>query len=254
MEESMKNLSLVLALALALGCAGHPTTARSLNLGKQRAAIALSAGSNNNVAITSPSGNTTTVMRFTVDAAGSTVSGLDASTVSDGDLFIVRNESATGNLTLTNADTSSLAANRLLTPGAVSVILAPRGSALVTYDSTLSRWMASLAPTSPTFVTDVTIGSTGHLLASSASTPALSSCGGSPAIVASSTDVAGKYTSGSAATTCTITFATTWGTAPTCIVAPEGSATMPTYTVSATAITVSVDIASTTYNYICIGR
>jgi hypothetical protein len=93
---------------------------------------------------------------------------------------------------------------------------------------------------------------TGHILAVAGGTPVLSSCGtGSPTVTG--TDAAGHYTTGGTATTCTLTFATTYTNTPNCIVTAQGTATEPTYTVSATAITVTVDIANTTYSYICIG-
>jgi len=96
-------------------------------------------------------------------------------------------------------------------------------------------------------------GSIGHI-ASQGSTPALSSCGTSPTLDTGSTDFAGSYTTGSAATTCTITFGTAYAAAPSCSVDANGNATQPTFTVSQTAITVTVDIASTKYSYICVGK
>lgn len=105
------------------------------------------------------------------------------------------------------------------------------------------------------FFGSTAVGISRHLAFSAAqvaNVPALSSCGTAPSLQAGSNDVAGKFTTGSAATTCTLTF----GTArtvniPSCRLTPEGSATQPTYTVSLTAIVASVDIASTVYNYDC---
>lgn len=82
--------------------------------------------------------------------------------------------------------------------------------------------------------------------------PALSTCGTGPAIQAGSNDQAGRLVTGSGATTCTITFARTYGSAPACVVSAE-VATQPTYTVSATAITFATSIASTAYHYNCRG-
>lgn len=234
---------------------------RGINLGRQRATITLTTGNNNNVAIRGAVGNTTSLITMTAASGGSTVTGMDATAMDDGDLFWIRNVSTTDNITLTNADSNSLAANRFSTQNASSLVLTPLTSAVVEYDASLG-WIVMLAPagnptlTAATINGNLTLASTGHLKASSSSTPALSTCGStpSPSIVSNSTDVAGKYTTGGTATTCTITFATTFTTAPTCIVATEGAATQPTYTVSATAITVTVDIAQTTYNYVCIGR
>lgn len=84
--------------------------------------------------------------------------------------------------------------------------------------------------------------------------PSLTSCGSTPSPTITGSDMAGTVVTGGTATTCTITFATTYGTAPTCIMEAEGATTHPTYTVSATAITVTVDIATTTYDYICVGH
>lgn len=93
---------------------------------------------------------------------------------------------------------------------------------------------------------------TGHISTVGATTPTLTSCGSSPSPTINGSDVAGRYTTGGTATTCTITFAATYTNPPSCIVHAEGTATQPTYTVSATAITVSVDIAATVYDYHCI--
>lgn len=79
--------------------------------------------------------------------------------------------------------------------------------------------------------------------------PALSSCG-TGTIDANSSDRAGIFTTG-AITTCTLTFATTYTNKPSCSVWPEGIATVPTCTISATAITCSVVATTTPYHYQC---
>lgn len=84
--------------------------------------------------------------------------------------------------------------------------------------------------------------------------PVLSTCGTSPVADTGNNDAAGTFTTGSAATTCTLTFAVAYGNAPSCIVQGKGTATQPTYTVTTTAITMSVSIASTPYSYICISK
>ncbi len=81
--------------------------------------------------------------------------------------------------------------------------------------------------------------------------PVLSSCGTAPSFTGS--DTALRLTTGSAATTCTVTFGVAHVTAPACVITPQGAAVQPTYTVSATAISMTVDVASTVYNIICIG-
>lgn len=242
----MKNYISILAFAFVTIACSSPPEHRGINLGKQNAAITLAAGNNNDLAIASARGNTTTMLRLTADAAGSTLTGMDASTVADGDLFLLRNEAAAGILTITNADALSLLANRFVLANASSYILPPKSGALVEYDSALGWTMPLAVSGQPTF--------TGKIKSNGTGIPVLSGCGTTPTIVAGSTDFAGKLTTGSAATTCTITFSSTWGTAPSCILTPEGGATHPTYTTSATAITVTVDIASTVYNYVCVGR
>lgn len=83
--------------------------------------------------------------------------------------------------------------------------------------------------------------------------PALSTCGTSPSAVVGN-DTIGKFTTGSAATTCTITFNVAYNVAPACALLPQGNLNFPTYTTSTTAITVTVDVASTAYAYICISQ
>lgn len=90
-------------------------------------------------------------------------------------------------------------------------------------------------------------------LASTGTAPTLSSCGTSPTVDSGATDVAGSFTTGSGATTCTVTFSGAYSATPTCVVGGSG-VTSPTYTVSTTAITMSVDVASTKYNFICVGH
>jgi hypothetical protein len=81
--------------------------------------------------------------------------------------------------------------------------------------------------------------------------PVLSSCGTAPSFTG--TDVSMKLTTGSAATTCTITFGTPFIVAPACLVVGNGSPAVlvPTYTSSTTALTITVDIASTVYSVLC---
>lgn len=91
------------------------------------------------------------------------------------------------------------------------------------------------------------------ILSTSTVSPVLTSCGTAPSIVGN--DTVGKVTTGSAATTCTITFTTAFNVAPACIISPQGaSPVIPTYTTSTTALTMTVDVASTVYNYICMSQ
>lgn len=88
-----------------------------------------------------------------------------------------------------------------------------------------------------------------HILNRDSNAPVLSGCGTSPSIAGN--DSVGKLTTGSAATTCTVTFSLAYAVAPACVISAQGTATQPTFTTSTTAITITVDIASTVYNYIC---
>ncbi|HSN26961.1 MAG TPA: hypothetical protein VLT45_11760, partial [Kofleriaceae bacterium] len=87
---------------------------------------------------------------------------------------------------------------------------------------------------------------------SAAGKPALTSCGTSPSNTGS--DIAGTFTTGTGGTTCTATFAKTFTNAPSCVFSTNGSATLPTCTVSATAITCSTTVAATTYAYHCVSQ
>lgn len=220
----------------------HDEARKKINLGNQQTAITLVVGSNNDLNIASGGNNTTTVIRLIANASNSTLTGVSSTlaNVGDGDLFLFRNEAAAGTITITNEDSLSVAANRFLTPSAAPITLQPKAAVWVEWDKTSVRWIATPSGTSAD-----------HVISNSTA-PALTSCGTSPAVVGS--DVAGVVTTGSAATTCTITFARTYTTAPSCYFLPTGTATMPVYTVSATAITVATDIASTVYNYGCTGR
>lgn len=81
--------------------------------------------------------------------------------------------------------------------------------------------------------------------------PVLSTCGTAPSFTG--TDTALRLTTGSAATTCTVTFGVPYVAIPACVITPQGAAVQPTYTVSITAISMTVDVASTVYNIICMG-
>lgn len=237
------------ALIALIGCqrASDPGSlpVKKINLGKQVAAIQLTAGNNNDLNI-APSGNTTTMIRLLANSSGSTLTGISVGAMSDGDLFLLRNDAASGAITITNADTNSLAANRITTQNGLSLVIPPRGAMWLEYDGT-----AGLVASPGLSIGDTAIGATGHLR-STGTAPTLTSCGTSPTIAGG--DLAGVVTTGSGATTCTITFSRTFTSAPSCYFLPTGTATMPVYTVSATAITVTTDIASTTYSYGCIGQ
>ncbi len=81
--------------------------------------------------------------------------------------------------------------------------------------------------------------------------PTPSSCGTSPTVAGS--DTAGLITVGSGATTaCTVTFSSTWTTAPYCVLSWQTNLVSMQYTVSATAISITqTGTASDKINYIC---
>lgn len=83
--------------------------------------------------------------------------------------------------------------------------------------------------------------------------PVVSNAGATPLLTAGSTDTAGQFSSTAATTTATLTFGTAWNTAPVCVVQEQGGAVAPTYTVTTVAIVVTVLVAATNYNYICMG-
>lgn len=86
-------------------------------------------------------------------------------------------------------------------------------------------------------------------------TPALSSCGTSPAITG--TDTNGRVTTGTGTPTgCVITFSTAYTATPACVVVSQTAyaTTTPAYTVSTTAITLTQAAGdSRIYNYVCVG-
>lgn len=94
-------------------------------------------------------------------------------------------------------------------------------------------------------------GASGH-----SGTPALTSCGTSPAI--SGTDSAGTVTMGTGSPTgCVITFALAYAAAPYCVVTSQTAygTTALAYSVTATAITtVQSAVSSNLVNYNCIAR
>lgn len=95
----------------------------------------------------------------------------------------------------------------------------------------------------------------GHLTNTSAA-PALSSCGGAGLAITGS-DAGGTVTVGSTpSTSCIITFATAFGTAPACVVSPaSGVLAAFSYVVATDKITVTqTSTASNTIQYVCVGK
>jgi len=224
-------------------------------------------GTQNNFTI-----NAGTLVLRASPASATTYSGFTGGT--EGRMLIVEVTGA-GVVTLTNLDAGSTSANQLLVNGGSGATLVggtTNSTAFLLYDATASHWRM-IAQNSTTIAGAITIGNTltangisttGGLTASGAShikstgnAVSFSTCGTSPACNSTTcNDISGTFTTGSAATTCTITFGATYTGADdaTCLMMPMGTATMPVYTVSATAITMSTSIASTKYKYICVGH
>lgn len=105
----------------------------------------------------------------------------------------------------------------------------------------------------------LSVNNVGHVNvddAVTASFPVISTCGGTPVLVAGSNDHAGKVTIGTGATTaCTVTFGTAYANTPSCIVMPGSAVTLYLSAESSSAFTVtsSGDMTGTTINYHCIG-
>lgn len=94
---------------------------------------ALAAGNNNNFALPA----NVSRIRFSANAAGSTLTGLGAGT--DGQVIVIQNISA-NDLTLSPEDALSLAANRFAING--SQILGQNQSLAFMYDTGIARWTA----------------------------------------------------------------------------------------------------------------
>lgn len=94
---------------------------------------ALAAGNNNDFALPA----TVSRIRFSANAAGSTLTGLGAGT--DGQVIVIQNISA-NDLTLSPEDVNSLAANRFAINGAQ--VLGQNQSLAFMYDSGVARWTA----------------------------------------------------------------------------------------------------------------
>lgn len=85
----------------------------------------------------------------------------------------------------------------------------------------------------------------------SGTAPAVSSCGTSPTIVGS--DTAGKLTTGSGPlTNCTITFASAYANAPSCVASTAPNEVIGVVTTTSTAVFGGADITSQVINYICV--
>lgn len=77
--------------------------------------------------------------RITGNVVTSTITGIDSTAAEDGDSFTLTNVGAE-TILLSNEDTGSLAANRIITGDTNNFVLAEDQSAQLRYDATTSRW------------------------------------------------------------------------------------------------------------------
>lgn len=161
----MKKIALLLSLALITACGAHSDRkGAGINLGRQPTAITLLT-TNNDVALSVAHAAVGTIVRLTPAAGGSTVTGFDSSLAEDGDLIMLRNDGTSDSITLTNGDTGSLAANRMLLGEAHSVIIAPKNSMWMEYDKTATSWV--MGPGQPSTLNALTL--TGSITSTSGS-------------------------------------------------------------------------------------
>lgn len=146
-----KHVAALLPVIALLACHHDPGRKGAINLGVQPTAITLLT-TNNDVQLSVAHAAIGTIIRLAPASGGSTITGFDSSTMEDGDLLMLRNDSDTDVVTLTNADTASLAHNRMVLPAAASVVIAPRHSMWLEFDKTAASWVAGPGlPNTPTF-------------------------------------------------------------------------------------------------------
>lgn len=100
-----------------------------------------------------------------------------------------------------------------------------------------------------------TIASSGHIIMKNNLAPTIACTAGSPTVETGSTDVAGEFTAGAAATACTLTFAKPWTVAPVCVGAADSATglALGIQTTTTTAVFNSATIGGVAINYICMG-
>ncbi|MBM4252935.1 MAG: hypothetical protein FJ146_13265 [Deltaproteobacteria bacterium] len=124
------------------------------------------------------------------------------------------------------------------------------------YTAALMGGNVGVGTTAPRATLDVS----GHIGASSSSTPTISSCGASPVIVGN--DTRGRVTFGtSAPTSCTVNFTTPYETTPYCVISVYGATNINTGSLNARisaashlsfTITLATGTSSIEFNYICL--
>jgi hypothetical protein len=79
----------------------------------------------------------------------------------------------------------------------------------------------------------------------------LSACGTSPTLGASSTDHVGTVTAGSGATSCTLTWASTWSSAPSCNVTSRSGLALSYTPATGALVVTATGLGGTTFDYRC---
>ena len=127
-----------------------------------------------------------------------------------------------------------------------------------TTGSTVGTGLVGIANSGPTATLTVGDGAGSatqgnHIAFVNTTQPALTSCGGgSPALDATGSDVAGTITEGSSATGCVLTFNKAFATAPHCTVSSSTGLASLTWTISTTLLTISNSSTSSgKVSYIC---
>lgn len=103
---------------------------------------ALALGNNNNYAgllTGSANNNMRHWVRLVGDAGGSTITGIDATAVQDGDTFELTNVGA-NTIDIAHQSASSTAGNRIISPTGATYQIAADETVLVRYDATTGRW------------------------------------------------------------------------------------------------------------------
>ena len=83
--------------------------------------------------------------RVTGNATTSVITGIDSAAAQDGDQFTLTNVGS-DTILLSNEDTGSAAANRIITPDGQNFVLSENRSASIRYDATSARWRIITAP------------------------------------------------------------------------------------------------------------
>lgn len=129
---------------------------------------------------------------------------------------------------------------------------------LANYGTGSSMWLAAKGDVhlGTTTVESTKLTTKGHWVqTTSTGTPGLSAAcgtGGGQAIVGN--DNRFEVITGAASTSCVITFVNTWTSKPICNITTEGGIALPTYTVSPTAVTITVNLNAGVYNADCQGQ